>query len=224
MTERITVEASGETVAEAKASALSELRRRVVGLDERTLAFEVVTEGQRGLLGVGSEAARVRLAGEPRGGDEDGHRQAATAAARVRGLVEKVSLALGVDCAIEMQESEARLDVLCAGEGAETLVGAQGETLDAIQVLAGVVMRRSAGGLQQVVVDAGGYRARRQSWLEELAERSAVTAATKRVRVSLEPMSASERKLVHGYLERRGGVITTSEGVEPHRYVVVDPA
>jgi spoIIIJ-associated protein len=74
------------------------------------------------------------------------------------------------------------------------------------------------------VVDAAGYRARRQSALDALAVRSAERALQTGSPVELDPMTAVERKVVHLRLKEFDGVETTSEGTEPNRYVVVHPA
>ena len=74
-----------------------------------------------------------------------------------------------------------------------------------------------------MVVDAAGYRARREETLESLADRSAERAVAPARSVELEPMTAVERKVVHVRLKDYAGVVTRSEGTEPNRFVVIDP-
>jgi spoIIIJ-associated protein len=84
-----------------------------------------------------------------------------------------------------------------------------------------VILQRS-GAAKHVTIDAAGYRDRRRATLEAIAVRSSERAAGGE-RVLLEPMSAVERRIVHERLADEPGVRTVSEGVEPNRYVVVEP-
>jgi spoIIIJ-associated protein len=103
------------------------------------------------------------------------------------------------------------------------LIGRHGQTIDAIQYLANAILARRVPGTS-VVVDAAGYRARREATLGSLATGAAEQVARTGEQVVLEPMTAVERKIVHLALEAFPGVTTTSEGTEPNRCVVVAPA
>jgi spoIIIJ-associated protein len=218
------VEASGETVGEAKWSALRELEKQQPGLDKSAVRFQVVAEGERGLLGVGYAPARViaSIAAEspavmPRGDESE-------LAGEVRELIERIVDAIGVSGRIELEEEDDRITASCAGPDLGMLIGRHGQTIDAIQYLANAVMfRRHAEGRKEVVVDAAGYRARRQTSLEALALRSAERALSHGEPVELEPMTAIERKVVHIRLKEFDGVETTSEGTEPNRFIVIRP-
>jgi spoIIIJ-associated protein len=219
------VEATGETVGEAKWAALRELERKVPGLDKSTVQFEVVTEGERGLLGVGFAPARViakaaALATAPRGepaADES------ELAADVRGLVQQITLALGVQCTIDVHESDEGLYVACSGADLGVLIGRFGQTIDAVQYLLNAIVARRAGERVEVTVDAAGYRERRRVILETLALENAQRAIESGARVELDPMTAVERKVVHLRLKEHEGVETSSEGTEPNRFVVIIP-
>jgi len=229
MTEQLTVEATGETVGEAKWAALRELMRKQPGLDKAAVRFEVVSEGERGLLGVGYEPARVLaqlpadaiteipVRREPREGESE-------LAADVRSLVEQIVHGIGVASRVETSEDEQTLSVAVAGDDLGPLIGRHGQTIDAIQYLLNTIVYRGYGdGRKEVVLDAAGYRERRRETLEELAVRSAERALQEVVRVELEPMTAIDRKVVHLRLQDYDGVETSSEGAEPNRYVVVSP-
>lgn len=219
------VEGVGETVGEAKWSALRELERRFPGLDKASVRFAVVSEGERGLLGVGYTPAKVlaRLTkppGAPQATEEPG-----TPSARLRELLEKVCAAVGAPCAIRITEDESALFATLSGPELGLVIGKRGHTIDAIQYLANaIVWRGHEDERKDVVVDAAGYRERRRSSLENLADRAASEALMTRSPVALEPMTAVERKIVHLHLGERGDVITSSEGTEPNRHVVVGPA
>jgi spoIIIJ-associated protein len=219
------VEASGETVGEAKWSALRELEKQQPGLDKSAVRFQVVSEGERGLLGVGYAPARViaSVSAEPR--PVTVHADESELAAEVRELMDLVIDAIGVPGTIELDEDEERITVSCAGPDLGMLIGRHGQTIDAIQYLANAVMfRRHGEDRKEVVVDAAGYRARRQTSLEALAVRSAERALSHDEAVELEPMTAIERKVVHIRLKEFDGVETTSEGTEPNRFIVIHPA
>ena len=221
--EPLQVEATGETVGEAKWTALRELERLAPGLDKSAVRFQVVSEGERGLLGVGYAPARVVAIvdqappAEPAAPDSP-------LAAQARELVDRVSTAIGVQCRVQVDETEDAIHVQCTGRDLGVLIGRHGQTIDAIQYLVNAAMYRGhAEERKEIVVDAAGYRARRRVTLEALALRSAERAIAEGEPVELEPMTAVERKVVHLRLKEFPGVETTSEGTEPNRFVVVLP-
>jgi spoIIIJ-associated protein len=222
------VEAAGETVGEAKWAALRELEKQHPGVDKGAVHFQVVTEGERGLLGVGFTPARVIARVSTDASDVAVEAESAgetELAAEVRALVTRIVEGIGVSARIELHEDEDVITASCAGADLGMLIGRHGQTIDAVQYLANAVMwRRHPEDRKEVVVDAAGYRERRRATLESLAVRSAERALSDREPVELEPMTAVERKVVHVRLKEFDGVETTSEGTEPNRYVVVHPA
>jgi len=218
------VEAAGETVGEAKWAALRELEKQHPGVDKATVHFQVVTEGERGLLGVGFTPARVIARVSTEAVAEDAPSDETDLAAEVRALVTRIVEGIGVNARIELDEEEDLITASCTGPDLGMLIGRHGQTIDAVQYLANAVMwRRHPEDRKEVIVDAAGYRDRRRVTLESLAVRSAERAVSDREPVELEPMTAVERKVVHVRLKEFDGVETTSEGTEPNRYVVVHP-
>jgi spoIIIJ-associated protein len=217
------VEATGETVGEAKWKALRDLERMVPGVDKTSVRYQIVSEGERGLLGVGYSPARVIAAADAP--DEVEPPEAAgdlsEVAARVRTLVEQVVAAIGSGSRVDVRETEDEIAVACVGGDAGLLIGKHGQTIDALQYVANAAVHRRGEG-KSVTVDASGYRERRRSTLEGIAMRAADRARSGE-RVELEPMTAVERKVVHTRLQDVAGVQTASEGTEPNRYVVVLP-
>ena len=220
------VESEGETVGEAKWTALRELERRFPGLDKSRVRFTVLSEGERGLLGVGQVPARV-LAKV----DEEGRpappaaEEPGSPSAKLRELLEHVCAALGAPCRIEITEDDEVISATLDGAELGLVIGKRGHTIDAIQYLANVILWRGAeSGRKDVVVDAAGYRDRRRGSLEDVADRAASDALQSGRSVALEPMTAVERKIVHVHLAEREDVVTSSEGTEPNRRVVVAPA
>jgi len=227
------VEATGETVGEAKWQALRELELRSPRLDKSLVRFQVVSEGERGLLGIGYSPARVvATAGSPpaeareASAESSEQHDESPLAALVRELLERITSSLGVSTLIGITEHDDRLVASCSGGDLGVLIGRHGQTIDAIQHLVNTIAHRFQVEVEphkQVVVDAAGYRGRRQVSLEQLAQRSAQRALESRLPVEFEPMSAAERKIVHQCLQDVPGVQTVSEGDEPHRFVVVRP-
>ena len=226
----IAVEMTGETVGEAKWAALRELERRRPGLDKEAVRFQVVSEGERGLLGVGYEPARViasvneaaapardPIVTTPRDGESPD-------AALLREVVERIAYEIGVRCTVEIDETDEEIRVVCDGDDLGMLIGRHGQTIDAIQYLANaIVFRGRYDERKPLIVDAAGYRDRRQATLDALAIRMAEQAAATGQRVELEAMTAVERKIVHEKLKDDPEVETASEGTEPNRFVVIYP-
>ena len=226
----LSVERSGETVGEAKWAAVRELERLRPGLDKASVRFQVVTEGERGLLGVGYEPARVVASVEesdasPAPAPDSKPRPGESAdAAHLRSLVERIAREVGVHCTVEVEEGEEEIRAVCEGHDLGMLIGRHGETIDAIQYLANAILFRGRYDERKpVIVDAAGYRDRRQATLDALALRMAEQASATGRRVELEPMTAVERKIVHEKLKDDPAVETASEGTEPNRFVVVLP-
>jgi spoIIIJ-associated protein len=215
----VRVEATGETVGEAKWTALRELEQLVPGLDRDRVEFDVVSEGERGLLGVGYTPARV-IASVP-----EAARSATSEsenAAGAREFVHRIASAIGAGVTVSAIERAGVVTVTCTGPDLGLLIGKHGQTIDAIQYLANAVVR-AEGGEHEILVDAGGYRARRSATLDSVAQRAARLAASTGNPVELDPMTAVERKIVHEALKDDPEVETRSEGTEPNRFVVVVP-
>jgi spoIIIJ-associated protein len=226
VTEPLTVEATGETVGEAKWAALRELERLHPDVDKASVRFEVVTEGERGLLGVGYAPARVIATAEAASADAAAPERApedTDLAGDVRSLVERIAYELDVRCDVDVREDESGVHVECRGGEVGALIGRFGQTIDAIQYLVNAIVARREGERIEVTIDAAGYRARRREMLERLALRSAERAVESGEPVELDAMSAVERKIVHVRLQDVDGVETSSAGTEPKRYVVVSP-
>jgi spoIIIJ-associated protein len=224
MSHEVSVESTGETVGEAKWKALRDLERIAPGIDKANVRYQIVSEGERGLLGVGYSPARVIAAADapdlPDPPELDV--ELSEAAMRVRTLVEQVVLAIGAGSRVDVRETEEEITVACVGGDAALLIGKHGQTIDALQYVANAAVHRRGVG-KSVTVDVAGYRERRRTTLEGIAMRAADRARGGE-RVLLEPMTAVERKVVHTRLQEIEGVQTTSEGTEPNRYVVVLPA
>jgi spoIIIJ-associated protein len=227
MSDEVSVEATGETVGEAKWSALRELEQLAPGIDRAAVRFQVLSEGERGLLGVGYTPARV-LASVERPTPPEAPELAATdeegEAGVARALLERSLAALGVPGTVSISENDDEVTATVSGRDLGVLIGRHGQMIDALQYLANAIAHRAVGEeRRRIVIDAAGYRARRTATLESLARRSAEQASATGRRVELEPMSSVERRILHEALKDDPEVETESEGSEPHRFVVVMP-
>jgi spoIIIJ-associated protein len=226
--ERVEVESAGETVGEARWAALHELERRFPSLDRSAVEFVVLSEGERGLLGVGYEPARVlasvlvdseaasRQATPVRreADDSDG-------AARVRLMIGRILAAMQVDGDVDLEERDGVVTATVHGDDLGLVIGKHGQTIDAIQYLANAIQHRREAAPLEVVIDAEGYRKRRERTLHDVAARAAAEAHRTGEPVELEPMTSVERKIIHTKVQSMGGLTTSSEGSEPNRFVVV---
>lgn len=224
MSDELSVEATGETVGEARWAALRELERLIPGLDRETVRYQVVSEGERGLLGVGFTPAQViAIAARPATVLPE-QADVSPEAALARELLSRSAAAIGAHAGVVVRETDDEIVLTMTGDDLGTVIGRHGQTIDALQYLANAIAHRSFGDERRpVTVDASGYRARRAATLEALARRSAEQASATGRRVELEPMTAVERKVVHEALKDDPEVETTSEGTEPNRFVVVLP-
>ena len=118
-------------------------------------------------------------------------------------------------------EEKGRYQVTLEGEKLGQLIGRRGETLDAIQQLTNYAVNSGADKRIRVHVDAENYRAKREQSLESLARKVAAKVTKYRRSVTLEPMNAYERHVIHAALQDEPGVTTYSIGSEPNRRVVV---
>ena len=114
-----------------------------------------------------------------------------------------------------------RYKVFLEGQGLGAIIGRRGETLDAIQQITSYCVNRAGGSRVRVTLDAENYRAKREESLEHLAKKVAGKVVKYRRSVTLEPMNAYERHVIHTALQEVPGVTTYSTGVDPNRRVIV---
>ena len=145
------------------------------------------------------------------------------AGSRVYELLERIVEAVGVDATIHVEEDAEEVRAQLDGEDLGLLIGRHGQMIDAIQHIAYRIACRGTTSRKRVVVDAAGYRERRAVALRASADQAAEAAVHDRRPISLEAMSALERKVVHEHLKGRHDVETYSEGEEPDRRLVVAP-
>jgi spoIIIJ-associated protein len=207
----------GASLGEAKWDAMKELETRFPGVTADSVEFEVVDEP--------GEDSPARVRGEV---DVDDWRERAEElpdepAERVRAVVARIVQALGLRGSVDIEEDEEEIRATVNGDDLGLFIGKHGATIDAVQHLAFRVASRDQEERKQVVIDAAGYRDRRETALHRIADRAVSEARRFGRAVELEPMRPGERKIVHLYLRERAEVDTHSEGDEPERRLVVTP-
>ena len=129
---------------------------------------------------------------------------------------------MDIECAISVELSErGAYEVKLEGEALGRVIGRRGDTLDAIQQLTGYAVNRGRRDRIRVHLDAEGYRARREEALAAMARRTAERAIRMRRSITLEPMNAYERHVVHTALQDYPHITTHSVGAEPNRRTVI---
>lgn len=142
---------------------------------------------------------------------------------RVEAVLDEIVDALDLAAEVVVEEAEDEIAARIEGDDLGVLIGRRGQTIDAIQLLCYRVAFRGRGDRKRVSVDASGYRERRRETVERQADRAVERALETGKEIELEPMTPTERKVVHDHLKDRTGIETFSEGDDPERCVIVAP-
>jgi len=231
------VEASGKDVEEAIAQGLAEL-----GKTRDEVEIEVLSEGSRGLFGLGAEEARVRISiiesqvlEEVVEKIEVVREPAAPPLERdfqqiAKGTLEELLVKMGISVQVvirqkaDVGEGELPTVVLdIVGDDLGILIGRRGETLAALQYITRLIVSHKTRRWHPLVVDVEQYKVRRERSLRRLAQRMAERVSFSRQPVALEAMSAYERRIVHLALRDHPTVTTKSVGEGDHRKVTIIP-
>ena len=237
------IDTTGRNEDEAIAAALAQL-----GMDRDDVSVEILDRAKSGFLGIGGNPAKVRVTYEVEGEELEEEpvfvpeqEEPAVAEPVAEKVVEAAPVAAGNDKAekiaaflVGLMEhmqvnavptvtvtEEGIYHVDLEGENLGAIIGRRGETLDAIQQLTSYSINRGASKRVRIQVDAENYRAKREEALVRLANRVAEKVVKYRRNVTLEPMNAYERHVIHTALQEYPGVTTYSTGTEPNRRTVV---
>jgi spoIIIJ-associated protein len=206
------IEISAKTLEEALEVALREL-----DAEREEVAVEVISQGRTGLFGIGSEQAKVRVV-RLSASDE----LSSQALEIVNGLLSGMGVeALSTIRSAGDEEIGPTIDI--QGEDSGLLIGKRGETLQALQFLVNLTLNNKIGSHRVVIVDVEKYKERRSRSLEVLANRVAERVAASGRPVTLEPMPASERRVIHMALSEHATVTTESTGDRQDRKVTIMP-
>ena len=129
---------------------------------------------------------------------------------------------MGIDLAFDVKAGDGLVYVEITGKDTGTIIGKRGQTLDAVQCLAGYVVNKDTDKYVRVILDAENYRSKREKTLVNLANRLAQKVDRSKKSVTLEPMNPYERKVIHTTLQNHPRVKTRSEGKDPYRKVIIE--
>ena len=202
------IEVTGKDIEEAKKLALSQL-----DLPQERVIFEVLEEPSKGFFGlIFARFAKIRATEKELTPLEKGQE-----------FLKKIFKSMHKDIQIECIEEDINYKFNLIGDDLGVLIGKHGQTLDSLQYLTNMAANKNVTGARvRIVLDVENYRKRREETLCQLAERLANKARKYRTKVVLEPMNRHERKIIHMALQDYVDIITYSDGVEPHRKIVVD--
>ncbi len=234
-----TVIKTAKTVDEAVEAAIAEL-----GCTKEQAQIEVINEGSEGgFLGVGKKDAEVKVSfddgveaeatvaddasddddtyyGDDENFEGDAVSEAEDAAAN---FVAEVLSGIGIHGNMDSYREDDTIYISVTGSDCGAAIGRHGETLEAITYMTNLIANKHSEQRVHVHLDVGGYRKHRESILKNLADKAASRVKRSGRKVVMEPMTPSERRIVHSYLQGVNGVTTHSEGEEPSRCVVVTP-
>jgi spoIIIJ-associated protein len=219
----VQVEADGASVGAAKWAAMKQLERRFPGIEVDHVEFEVLEE--RSASGETESYARVTASVDV-GVWREAEKEFSwpdEPAERIREIVRRTIAFLGIRASVDVTDSADELRANISGPDLGLLIGKHGQTIDSLQFVCSQAAFRGLEERKRVVLDAGGYRERRESMLHRQADRAVADALRYGRAVELDSMVATERKVVHTYLQDRSDVETHSEGDEPFRRIVITP-
>lgn len=199
---------SGKSVEEALLNASNELN-----IDTEKIKYEVESEAKKGLFGLGSQDAVIKVTL-----DENPDELALD-------FVRKVLVNLGLPTdTLKMEEINSKeVKITVMGEDMGLVIGHHGEILESLQYLTNLAANKGKEGYRRYIVDIENYRSRREDALRKLAVKTAARAKKQGRNITLEPMSANERRIIHSEIQNFEGVTTFSIGSGDARKVVVSP-
>ena len=197
---------TGKTVDDAINKAIIEL-----GVTSSQLDFIVIDKGAAGILGIGSRPAVIEA------------RAKQTIVDAAEEFLSSVfeTMKMEVFMVSEYNDEEKALNIDLQGDDMGILIGKRGQTLDALQYLTSLVVNKVSEDYIRVKLDIENYRERREESLENLARSCAAKVKKSRRAMSLEPMNPYERRIIHASLQNDRYVVTSSEGEDPYRHVVI---
>jgi len=140
-----------------------------------------------------------------------------------RSVASSLVNAMGFRASVSARLDAGVVRVSIAGSQLAPLIGRHGQTLEALELLVSLIVARRVGRRVLLSVDVERYRERRREALQALAQRTATRVRRSGIPVALEPMSASERRVIHTTLAQDSAVTTHSEGEGADRHVVIGP-
>ena len=239
----ISTEKRAKSVEEAVSAALSEL-----GIAEADAVIEIVQEPSKGLFGIGSEEAVVKVSKKkdaapvysepavemkakeeikPKAAKPKAEKKKAEAtpeaAEEAKKFISDILSAMGLNAEVKAELDGDVVNIEVEGDSMGIVIGKRGDTLDSLQYLTSLVVNRNSDDYIKVSIDTENYREKRKDALIALSDRLAAKVARTGRKFALEPMNPYERRIIHANLQDNEDVTTFSVGQEPYRKVVIAP-
>ena len=228
------MEAEGETIDDAIENALNTL-----GVEREQVTVEILSDVKKGILGIGAHKARVRVSLR-RSIDIDQEPQeerqppttrsmkesASAVGERGKDILVEILRLMGVQATIEVKPGETGEEIVLDihGDNGGLLIGRRGQTLEALQyILTRAVGERAGVERPQLIVDTENYHERRKKTLEDMALRLGEKAKRQRTTVSIDSLSARDRRIIHLTLEDDPWLTTRSLGQGAYRRLLIVP-
>ncbi|SET72175.1 spoIIIJ-associated protein [Natronincola peptidivorans] len=199
------IETTGKTIEEAIQSGLKELEKTRDQVEVKIL--EIPTKGFLGFIG--TKMAKVRLTVIDRPEEE------------VKVFLKDLFKGMELEVQMEFELSKDTLNIYLEGPNMGVIIGRRGQTLDAVQYLASLVVNKNRDEYLKVFVDTENYRKKREETLIRLANKMARKVKKIGKTIVLEPMNPYERRIIHSTLQGNPFVQTYSEGEEPYRKIAI---
>ena len=198
------IEKIAKNVEEAISEALKEL-----DLQRDEVDIEILEQGSSGFLGLGAKPAKVLVT------------KIFNPEKIAKTFLRDIAVCMGIAVQVETRLEDRQLYINLISEDMGVLIGKHGQTLDSLQYLVNLAINKGTATFINVILDTGNYRRRRRDTLETLAQNLAKRVKTTGQNVTLEPMNASERRIIHSALQNDKLVHTYSEGEDPFRNIVI---
>lgn len=197
----------GKTVEEATQAALE-----VLGAKKEDVEVRVISEGGGGILGIGGKEAEVEVVEVGEMGEH------------AKDVLQDVLNKMEFLAIANLKERESEyIELEIKGEDMGRIIGKDGATLNALQYLISTILSKKKGERVRVLIDAEGYRKKRQRRIERMAEEIAAEVESSGKEVKLDPMSAADRRAVHIAIKENPNLTSYSEGEGPERRVIIAP-
>jgi spoIIIJ-associated protein len=219
------VETEGKTIEEAISKVCEELK-----VSREDVDIDVLANGSTGFLGlVGAKNAKIRatLKERPEVPTPEASLSSVPSGAQVAETAKKtlsdLLRLLEIEASIELKEDSERILLNIKGDGSGLLIGRKGQTLDALEYLVNKIVHKGAEDKKRIVVDTENYRSRREESLVNLAQRLAEKAKRMGRPVTISPMSAHDRRIIHLALQEDKALHTWSTGTGLYRKIIISP-
>ncbi len=228
------IETEGETIDEAIENAL-----KILGVERDRVTVDILAEGRKGILGFGSQKARVRASirkslletegeteREPAGERKITEEEVAAVAQKGKEVLGNILNLMRIQATIEIRAAETDEEIILDIHGGNggLLIGRRGQTLEALQYLVTrIISERQERESPQLVVDTENYRERRQKTLKDMALRLGEKAKRQRKTMTVDSLSAADRRIIHVALQDDPWITTRSLGKGAYRRLLIIP-